>query len=91
LNSSKCSITTGELRILPKLHGEIQSTIDATHFYIPESVSVIANHEIPLIKAMPPEEVKRLEVKSKVMTPSQNLDMDSLFHIRKVSMRQTNH
>jgi hypothetical protein len=61
LNSSKCTISTSELRTLPELHGEIQSTIDTAHFYIPESNAVIANHEIPLIKEMSPGEVKQLD------------------------------
>jgi hypothetical protein len=90
LNSSKCTINTSELRTLPEFHGEIQSTIDTVHFYVPESIAVIANHEIPLIKEISSGEVKQLEVKSKVMTPSQTFDVDSLFYIKQASMRQTN-
>jgi len=90
LNSSRCSITTSEFRTLPELSGEIQAGIDTTHIYVPESIPVVASHEISLIKEMSPE-VKRLdEVTSKVMTPSQTFDMDSLFHIRQASLRQTN-
>ena len=88
-NATKCSITTNELKTIPELHGEIQSTIVNTHFYVPEQIQIVADHEIPLIKQVTPEEVTRLdEVKSKVMMPSQSFDVNSLFHIEQASARQ---
>ena len=82
-NASSCSITTNELRALPELHGKTQSAISSTHIYVPDKISIVADHEIPLIKQLLPAEVKQLEeVKSKVMVPSQSFDVDSLFHIR---------
>ena len=89
-NASRCSITTNELRTLPKLHGKTQSAISSTHIYIPDKISIVADHEIPLIKELLPAEVKQLEdVKSKVMVPSQSFDVDSLFHIKQATMHQT--
>jgi hypothetical protein len=67
----------------------MHSTIDATHFHIPDKISVVADHEIPLIKEITPEEVARLyDVKSKVMVPSQTFDVNSLYHINQASLRQ---
>jgi hypothetical protein len=56
-NSTKCSITTNKLRTLSEIHGGMHSTIDATHFYIPDKIMVVADHEVPLIKQITPEEV----------------------------------
>ena len=84
-NATKCSITTNELQTLRELRGEIQSTIVNTHFYVPDQIQIV-DHEIPLIKQISPE-VTRLEVKSKVMLPSQSY-VNSLFHIEQASARQ---
>jgi hypothetical protein len=85
----KCSITTNELRTLPEIHGEMHSTIDTTRFHIPDKISVIADHEIPLIKEITPGEVARLDhIKSKVMVPSQTFDVNSLNHINQATLRQ---
>jgi hypothetical protein len=60
-NVSKCTITINELQTLQELHGEIQSTIVITHFYVPDQIEIVADHEIPLIKQISPEEVTRLD------------------------------
>ena len=86
---SKCSITTNELRTLPELHGEIQSTIDNIHFYIPDHISVVADHEITLIKETSSEILRLDDVKSQVVMLSQDFDVDSFSHIRQSSLRQT--
>ena len=88
-NATKCSITTNELQTLPELRGEIQSTIVNTHFFVPDQIQIVADHEIPLIKQISPEEITRLdEVKSKVIVPSQSYYVNSLFHIEQASARQ---
>ena len=77
LNASRCSSTTNELRTLPELHGEIQPTISSTPIYIPDKISIVSDHVIPLIKEISPAEVKQLDdMKSKVMVPSQSFDVD---------------
>ena len=90
LNASSCWITTNELRTLPELHGKTQSAVSSTHIYVPDKISIVADHEIPLIKELLLAEVKQLEdVKSKVMVPSQSFDVDSLFHIKQATLHQT--
>jgi hypothetical protein len=49
LNASQCSVTMNELRNLPELHGLSQATLDTAHIYIPDTISILANHEIPLL------------------------------------------
>ena len=86
----KYSITTNELQTLPELHGEMQSAIVNTHFYVPDQIQIVADHELPLIKQISQEEFKRLyEVKSKLTVPLQSFDVISLFHIDKASVRQS--
>ena len=60
-NATKCSLTTNEFQTLPEIRGEIQSTIVNTHFYVPDQIQIVADHEIPLIKQISPEEVTRLK------------------------------
>ena len=48
------------------------------------------DHEIPLAKLILPEEITRLyDVKSKVMVPSHSFYVDSLFHMKQSSVRQS--
>ena len=88
LSASCCSITTNKFRTFLELHGEIQETIDTTQFYIPDQLSIVADHKIPLIQETSPEVTRPNIVKSKVMVPSQSFDVDSLFHIRRTSLHQ---
>jgi len=86
--ATRCSVITEEIRMLPELHGEIQENIDHANFYVPDQLSIVANHEVPLIQETSSEEVARLdEVKSKDVMPSQSFDIDSLFHMRQTSLR----
>ena len=55
------TITTNELRTLPELHGKTQSAVSSTHIYVPDKISIVADHEIPLIKELLPPEVKQLK------------------------------
>ena len=89
-NATKCSITT-EFQTLPEVRGEIQATVVNTHFYVPDQIQIVADHEIPLIKQVSPEEeVTRLdELKSNVMVPSQSYEVNSLFQIEQASARQS--
>jgi len=89
LNASTCSITTVEFRIFPELHGSMQTTLDTPYFYIPDKVSTVADHEIPLLEQITPNEIqqnRRSEIQN--ITPSQTFDVDSLFHLRQVSLHQ---
>ena len=63
--------------------------LDTPYCYIPDKVSTVADHEIPLLEQITPREVQQIdEVRSRVITPSQTLDVDSLFHLRQVSLQQ---
>jgi len=89
-NASHCAIITNDIRTSQELQGEMQENIDNAKFYIPDQPSIVADHEFPFISETSPEEVARLdEVRSKVVVPSQNFDIDSHFHIRQTSSRQT--
>jgi len=82
-------MTTEELRTFPELHGSMQTTLNTPYFYIPDKVSTVADHEIPLLEQITPREVQQIdEVRSRVITPSQTFDVYSLFHLRQVSFHQ---
>ena len=89
LNASSCSIATEEFRTLPELHGSMQTTLDITHLYIPDKVSTVADHEIPLLEQITQKEIQQIdEVRSRVTTHAQSFDVNSLFHLRQVSLYQ---
>ena len=89
LNASTCSISTEELRTFTELQGSMQTTLDTTYVYIPHKVSTVADHELPLLEQITPKVVQQIEeVRSRVSTPSQTFDVDSLFHLRQVSLHQ---
>ena len=84
------SITTNDFQTLTKHHGDIKSEIITMYFYVPDEIQIVADHDVPLIKQISPEEVTRIdEVKSKVMAPSQSFDVKSLFAIEQASVRQS--
>jgi hypothetical protein len=89
LNATRCSITTHEFRTLPELHGETQATTYTDQLYVPDRLSIVAEHELPLIQVVAPEEAARLdEINSNVMMTSQTINTGTLFHIQQASMRQ---
>ena len=89
LNASSCSIATEEFRTLSELHGSMQTTLDTPHLYIPDKVSTVADHEIPLLDQIIPKEIQLIdEVRSRVTTHAQSFDVNSLFHLRQASLHQ---
>jgi len=89
LNASSCSIATEEFRTLSGLHGSMQTTLDTPHLYIPVKVSTVAEHKIPLLEQITPKEIQPIdEERSRVTTHAQTFDVDSLFHLRQVSLHQ---
>ena len=63
--------------------------LDTPYCYIPDEVLTVADHEVPLLEQMTPREVQQIdEVRSRVITPSQTFEVDSLFHLRQVSIHQ---
>jgi len=66
-----------------------KQTLDAPYCYVPDKVSTVADHEVPLFEQITPRQVQQInEVISRVITPSQTFDVDSLFHLRQVSLHQ---
>ena len=83
------SITTNDFQTLTKHHGDIKSEIITMYFYVPDEIQIVADHDVPLIKQISPEEVTRIdEVESKFMVLSQSFDVNSLFPIKQASVRQ---
>jgi len=67
----------------------MQTTLDTPHFYIPYKVSTVVDHEIPLLEQITLKKIQQIEeVRPRVITPSQTFDVDSLFHLRHVSLHQ---
>ena len=51
-----------------------------------DKVLTVAENEIPLLEQITPKEIKQIDkVRSRVITPSQTFDVDSLFHLQQVS------
>ena len=67
----------------------MQTTLDTPHLYVPNKVSTVADHEIPLLEQITPKEIKQIdEVRSRVTTHAQSFDVNSLFHFRRASLQQ---
>ena len=65
-NVSRCPLTADLFQTLPELLGDTQATLDATHVYVPDKISVIASHELQTLEEMMPSEIGRLdEIKHK--------------------------
>jgi hypothetical protein len=89
LNASKCSITTNKVRTLPDLQGATQADLCTSHLYIPEELSIVAEHEVQLLQDATPTAIERLdEIQSRIMARQQTFDMDLLLHMRQTSLRQ---
>jgi hypothetical protein len=74
---------------LSRITGNMQTTLDTPYVYIPDKVPTVGGHELPLLEQITPREIQQIEeVRSTVITPSQTFDVDSLFHLRQVSLHQ---
>ena len=49
-NATRCTITTGEIRTLPELHGVARANLVAPSVYVPDSSPILAKHEFPALK-----------------------------------------
>ena len=49
-NATGCTITTGEIRTLPELHGVAHASLVAPSVYVPDISPVLAKHELPVWK-----------------------------------------
>jgi hypothetical protein len=89
-NSSGCAITATGFQTLPDLQGDFQVTPDAPHLYVPDKVTVIADHERKLLEEIitPPDVARLDEVVSKLNVPHQVADIGSLFHAHAASINR---
>jgi hypothetical protein len=85
-NASGCAISASGFQTLPSLQGDFQASPDATHLYVPDKVTLVADHELQLLeKALPPD-VRRLDdIAASLQTP-QTVDMGSLLHFQTASV-----
>ena len=54
-NATRCSITSGEIRTLPELHGVAHAHLIAPSVYIPDSSPILPKHELPALKRRSPQ------------------------------------
>jgi hypothetical protein len=88
-NATRCTITSGEIRTLPKLHGVARANIDAPDVYVPDSLPVLSAHEIPRVEAALAMEVNELDrLKDHLAVAQKSLDVDTLVHIQKTTLQQ---
>jgi len=50
-NATTCSITSGEMRTLPELHGVAHANFDAPSVYVPDDFPILSRHELPRVEA----------------------------------------
>jgi hypothetical protein len=60
-NTSMCFISTEEIRSLSELDGKTMTTLDTPHFYIPDTVSAVASHELPLLDEITLKEIMQID------------------------------
>jgi hypothetical protein len=89
-NASGCAITATGFQTLPDLQGDFQVTPDAPHLYVPDKVTVFADHERQLLEEIitPPDAARLDEVMSKLNVPHQVADIGSLFHAHAASINR---
>lgn len=89
-NTSMCHDSTNDVQIFPELCGANQTELNAPKLYLPDKVPIIADHEIEQLEEIPPTQVQKLDINSRVATLRQTLDIDSRFHIHHASQIQRN-
>ena len=88
-NATRCSVTSGEIRTLPELHGVAQANLDAPFVYMPDNFPILSRHELPRVEAALTSEVNQLDqLKDRLATAQKSLDVDTLAHIQKTTLPQ---
>jgi hypothetical protein len=88
-NATRCSITSGEIRTLPELHGVAHANIDAPFVYVADSFPILSRHEIPRVEAALASEVNELDqLKDHLAVAHKSLDVDTLVHIQKTTLHK---
>jgi len=85
-NATRCSITTGEIRTLPELHGVAHANLVALPAYVPDSSPILAKHELPRVEeALAPGVNDLDQLKERLEAEQKLLDVDTLVHIQKAT------
>ena len=85
-NATRCSITSGEIRTLPELHGVAHADLIAPSVYVPGSSPILSKHELPRVeKALTPGVNDLDQLKDRLETEQKSLDVDMLVHIQKAT------
>jgi len=79
-NAIMCSIASDVIRTLPELHGATHAQQDALSVYIPDELPILAAHEMPHKEAALTAEITEPDhLKSRLETPQNSFDVDTLF------------
>jgi len=82
-NATRCTITTGEIRTFPELHGVARANLVAPSVYVPDSSPILAKHELPRVEeALAPGVNDLDQLKDRLETQQKLLDVDTLVHIQ---------
>jgi len=85
-NATRCTITTGEIRTLPELHGVARTNLVAPSVYVPDRSPILAKHELPRVEEALAPGVKDLDqLKYRLETQQKLLDVETLVHIQKTA------
>jgi len=85
-NASRFSITSGEMRTLPELHGVAHTNLNAPSVYVTDSSPILSRHELPRVEAALTSEVNELDqLKDRLAAAQKSLDVDTLVHIQKAT------
>jgi hypothetical protein len=85
-NATRCSIITGEIRMLLELHGVAHANLVAPSAYVPDSSPILAKHELPRVEEPLAPGVNDLDqLKDCLETEQKLLDVHMLVHIQKAS------
>jgi hypothetical protein len=88
-NATGCTITTGEIRTLPELHGVAHASLVAPSVYVPDISPVLAKHELPRVEEALASGVNDLDlVEDRLESQQKWLDVDTLVHIQKTAPRR---
>jgi hypothetical protein len=88
-NATRSTITSGEIRTLPELHGVTHANIDAPPVYVRDSLPVLSAHELPRIEAALAMKVNELDrLKDHLAVAQKSLDVDTLVHVQKTTLQQ---
>jgi hypothetical protein len=87
-NATRCTITTGEIRTLPELHGGARANLVAPSVYVPDHPPILAKHELPRVEEALVSGVNDLDqLKDRLETQQKWLDVDTLVHVQKSAPR----